>query len=65
MKRILSSLGRQLLKKQHSIENEHKCGNIVNIQKKQGLLVAFVFYTQFYLTFMLYNDQEYLLEEFN
>ena len=65
MKRILSSLGRQLLKKQHSIENEHKCGNIDKIQKKQGLLVAFVFYTQFYLTFMLYNDQEYLLEEFN
>ena len=27
--------------------------------------VAFVFYSQLYLAFMLLNDQEYLLEEFN
>ena len=36
---------------------------IVNLQ---GFSVAFVFFhSQLYLAFMLLNDQEYLLEEFN
>ena len=40
-------------------------GNIVNIQKKQGFLVAFIFYSQLNLIFMILNDTGYLLEEFN
>ena len=43
----------------------HICGNIVNIQKNKGFSVAFVFYFQLYLRFMLLNDQENLLGEFN
>ena len=42
------------------LENDHKCGNIVNIQKKTRVLVAFAFLSQLYLIFMILNDQEYL-----
>ena len=34
-------------------------------KEKQGFLVAFIFYSQLYLIFMLLNDQRYLFEELN
>ena len=63
VKRILSFLARQF-SKQHVIEDEHtfKCGNIVYRRKKnKGSSVAFFFYSQQYLKFMVLNDQEYLI----
>ena len=63
-KEILSFSGRQF-SKATCYENEHECSNILNKQKNKGSVALFVFYSLLYLTSMLFNDQIYLLEDFD